>query len=169
MKLAIIGEFNKTLKSHIATNKAIEHSKRFLNINLEAEWVSTEYLRTNFKEVIGKYQGFWIAPGGTYKNRNGIIDVLKYTRTNKIPTIGTCGGFQQMVLEFAINKLCIDDAEHAEYTPHASKLVVNPLSCNLKGEPLQLDIIDTNSRTYSIYGQKHIWEKYYCNFGLNPE
>jgi hypothetical protein len=38
-----------------------------------------------------------------------------------------------MVIEFA-NVMGIADAEHAEYDPYASNLVVNPLSCSLVGE-----------------------------------
>ena len=38
---------------------------------------------------------------------------------------GPAGGFQHMAIEFARNVLGIADAEHAEYDPYASKLVVN--------------------------------------------
>ena len=31
MRIAIIGEFDRTFRPHVATNEAIEHSKRFLN------------------------------------------------------------------------------------------------------------------------------------------
>lgn len=169
MKIAIIGEFDKSFRPHIATNEAIEHSKKSLNLEFQAEWVSTEHVETKFEEVLSKYHGFWIAPGSPYKSMKGAIDLIKHSRTNKIPTIGTCGGFQHMVIEFARNVLNIKEAEHAEYDPYASKLVVNPLSCDLKGEPLQIEIIDTNSKVYSIYNSNKIREKYYCNFGLNPE
>lgn len=88
---------------------------------------------------------------------------------NKIPTLGTRGGFQHMVIEFARNVLNVEDAEHAEYNPYASRLVVNPLSCDLKGKPLEIEIDERKSKTYSIYKSNFIREKYYCNFGLNPE
>jgi len=74
-----------------------------------------------------------------------------------------------MIIEFARNVLNIRDAAHAEYDPYASKLVVNPLSCNLKGEPLEIEIIDKESKAFFVYGTDKIKEKYYCNFGLNPK
>lgn len=169
MNIAIIGEFDKNFRPHVATNEAIEHSRKLLNIEFESEWVSTEYVETNFDLVLDKYQGFWIAPGSPYKSMKGAVDLIEYARNNHIPTLGTCGGFQHMVIEFARNVLHIDDAEHAEYDPYSSKLVVNPLSCDLKGEPLQIELIDKNSKVYSIYNSNTIKEKYYCNFGLNPE
>jgi len=169
MKIAIIGEFDKNFRPHVATNEAIEHSRSLINLKFVAEWVSTEYVEMNLEQILKKYVGFWIAPGSPYKSMKGALDLIQYTRVNKIPTIGTCGGFQHMVIEFARNVLKVEEAEHAEYNPYASKLVVNPLSCDLKGEPLEIEIINKKSKTYSIYQSDTIKEKYYCNFGLNPE
>lgn len=169
MKIAIIGEFDKNFRPHLATNEAIEHSREQIDSEFLAEWVSTEYVEANFEQILKIYDGFWIAPGSPYKSMKGAIDLIQFTRTNKIPTIGTCGGFQHMIIEFARNVLKVEKAEHAEYNPYASKLVVNPLSCDLKGEPLEIKIIDKKSKTYSIYQSDIIKEKYYCDFGLNPE
>ena len=74
-----------------------------------------------------------------------------------------------MVIEFARNVLGITDAEHAEYDPYSSKLVVNPLSCTLAGQTLDIELTDKSSKTFNIFGVDKIKEKYYCNFGLNPE
>ncbi|VAW13189.1 CTP synthase [hydrothermal vent metagenome] len=169
MKIAIIGEFDKNFRPHVATNEAIEHSRILVEQEFQAEWVSTESVETNFDKVLEKYHGFWIAPGSPYKSMKGVLKLIQYTRMNKVPTLGTCGGFQHMAIEFARNVLNVEDAEHAEYNPYASKLVVNPLSCDLKGKALEIEIIDKKSKTYSIYNAEKIKEKYYCNFGLNPE
>ncbi|MEM7085211.1 MAG: hypothetical protein AAF489_03465 [Bacteroidota bacterium] len=169
MKLAIIGEFNKDFRPHVATNEAIEHSRGLINSEFEAVWVSTQEVEASLAQVLSQFDGFWIAPGSPYQSMSGALNLIEHTRENKIPTFGTCGGFQHMVIEFARNVLNIKDAEHSEYNPYASKLVVNPLSCDLKGEPLEIEIIDKGSQTYQIYAQSKIKEKYYCNFGLNPK
>lgn len=169
MKIAIIGEYNKNFRPHLATNEAIEHSRRLVKKEFATQWLSTEYVEQNLESVLNEYQGFWIAPGSPYKSMKGALDLIKQTRLKKTPTIGTCGGFQHMAIEFARNVLNIKDAEHGEYNPYASKLVVNPLSCDLKGELLQIKIIDKHSKTYTIYQTETAIERYYCNFGLNPE
>src|ERR1700709_642337 len=131
MKLAIIGDFNPENKTHIATDEAIGHAKKYLNIDIKAEWVATETVIENFASVTENYRGFLISPGSPYKSMVDVLEIIKYTRTNSIPTLGTCGGFQHMVIEFARNVLNIQDAEHAETNPYASNLVINPLSCSL--------------------------------------
>lgn len=168
MNIAIIGEFDKTFRPHVATNEAIAHSRTIIVEPFETEWISTEEVEKNLQKVSSSFDGFWIAPGSPYKSMKGALSLIEFTRTNGIPTFGTCGGFQHMVIEFARNVLNIKDAEHAEYDPYASRLVVNPLSCDLKGTPLAIEIIDTDSKVFSIYGSPTIKEKYYCNFGLNP-
>jgi len=169
MKLAIIGDYNDHFRPHQATNEAIKHSIEMYNIELDFEWLSTDTIETNFEHIISTHNGFWIAPGSPYKSMTGALKIIRHTRENNIPTIGTCGGFQHMVIEFARNVLGITDAEHAEYDPYSSKLVVNPLSCSLAGQTLEIELTDKSSKTFKIFGTETINEKYYCNFGLNPE
>lgn len=132
MKLGIIGDFNPSFRPHIATNEAIEILKPLLDFNLQYDWIPTQAINDGFDKIIKEYKGFWIAPGSPYKNMEGALKIITYGRLNNVPTLGTCGGFQHMVIEFARNVLNIKEAEHAEYDPYASKLVVNSLSCDLK-------------------------------------
>ncbi|HAS46667.1 MAG TPA: CTP synthase [Microscillaceae bacterium] len=166
-RIAIIGEFDPNFRPHTATNEALEHLKPRLDIEFEATWISTEHILQN-EQILTQYHGFWIAPGSPYKNMQAAIWMIQQARLHKIPVLGTCGGFQHMAIEFARNVLGIEDAEHAEYDPYASKLVVNPLTCDLKGEPLLVSITDSTSKVYAIYQKSAVKEKYYCNFGLNP-
>jgi len=169
MKLAIIGDYNENFRPHKATNEAIKHSIEKYNLQLDFEWISTDTVDNDFEKIISTYNGFWIAPGSPYKSMAGALRIIRYTRENNIPTIGTCGGFQHMVIEFARNVLNITDAEHAEYDPYSSKLVVNQLSCSLAGQTLEIEISDKTSKIFKIFETEKINEKYYCNFGLNPE
>lgn len=169
MKLAIIGDYNDNFRPHKATNEAIAHSSDKFQLDISYDWIATDRIEKEFDNIISTYNGFWIAPGSPYKSMTGALEIIKFARQNNIPTLGTCGGFQHMVIEFARNVLDITDAEHAEYDPYASKLVVNPLSCSLAGQTLDIEITDTNSTTYKVFETNKIKEKYYCNFGLNPE
>ena len=59
---------------------------------------------------------------------------IKRARREGVPILGTCGGFQHMVVEFARNAAGIADAGHAESDPDAGAHVVSPLACSLVGE-----------------------------------
>jgi CTP synthase (UTP-ammonia lyase) len=169
IKLGIMGDFVASNDTHIATNEAFDHAARKFEKPFQYEWVDTERIEPEFETIIRSYHGLLIAPGSPYKSMSGVLKIIEYARTHKIPTLGTCGGFQHMIIEFARNVLGITDAEHAETDPYASKLVINPLSCSLKGQRLQIKITDRDSMIYDIIQTHVMMENYYCNFGLNPE
>jgi CTP synthase (UTP-ammonia lyase) len=168
IKLGIMGDYVAGNSTHTATNLAFEHAATGSNIPVSYEWVATERIEPEFDTITQAYHGLLIAPGSPYKSMQGVLKIIEYARVHNIPTLGTCGGFQHMIIEFARNVLGITDAEHAETNPYASKLVINPLTCNLKGQPLEIQITDEQSLTGSIFKSNTITESYYCNFGLNP-
>ncbi|MCH4896543.1 hypothetical protein E0494_07510 [Marinilabiliaceae bacterium JC040] len=164
MKIAIIAEYNDKLRPHVATNEAIAHSAKKLGLNVETEWLSAENIE-NVDELMHNFNGILIAPGSPHNET--VMNIIKFARTNKIPTLGTCGGFQNIVVEYARNVLNIEDASHSGYNPESSDLVVTPLTCSLAGQTHEVQITDKNSLTYKLVQRDSIMEKYYCSFGLN--
>jgi CTP synthase (UTP-ammonia lyase) len=96
------------------------------------------------------------------------LAAIRDARERGIPCLGTCGGFQHMILEYARNALGFVDAQHAEYDPYASELFVTELECSLAGREL-IVALQPESRVAGIYGALEAREQYYCNFGVNPE
>ncbi|MEO0469021.1 MAG: CTP synthase [Bacteroidota bacterium] len=169
MKIGIIGEYDPSFRPHVATMEALQHVKDEIQKDFSWTWVGTDELRKHFGAISRLFDAFWIAPGSPYQDMEAALWIIAYCRSNAIPTLGTCGGFQHMVIEYARNVLGIADAQHAEYDPYASKLVVNPLACQIAGEKLRIELTDAGAKIFQIYGGQHqIEEKYYCNFGLNP-
>ena len=93
---------------------------------------------------------------------------IQHARENGIPCLGTCGGFQHMILEYARNVLNFKDAQHAEYDPYASDLFISQLACSLAGRGMRLTFVE-GSRVAALYGSLSATEAYYCNFGVNPD
>ncbi|HWL86415.1 MAG TPA: hypothetical protein VNO21_11465, partial [Polyangiaceae bacterium] len=82
--------------------------------------------------------------------------------------IGTCGGYQHVVVEFVRNVLGVADAEHAETSPQAERLAVTPLVCSVAGQLLPVLPI-AGTRAAAIYRTPRPIEPYYCNYGMNPD
>lgn len=168
-KLAIIGDFRKENATHTATNDAVRHSLDKLQATLDAEWVETATISGRMQEVCRGYTGYLIAPGSPYADMGAVLEVIRYARENNLPVLGTCGGFQHLIIEFARNMLKITDAEHAETNPYASRLVIHPLTCSLMGQTLTVHIRDKSSLAFTCVNADSMTENYYCNFGLNPD
>ena len=165
VRLAILGEFDPAFRPHAATNDAIRHSCDRLGIDLHSQWLSTADVTA---EAISDCDGLWIAPGSPYKSMERTLEAIRYARKNAVPCLGTCGGCQHMIIEYARNVLGIRDAQHAEYDPYASKMFISSLSCSLAGRAMQLKFT-AGSRVARIYGATTATEEYYCNFGVNPD
>ncbi|MCF7966273.1 MAG: gamma-glutamyl-gamma-aminobutyrate hydrolase family protein [Methylobacter tundripaludum] len=163
--IALLGEYAPTFPPHISTDAAIRHARNLLNVEVTADWVSTEDISPTLFE---QYSGIWVAPGSPYKSMELTLSAIRYARENKIPCFGTCGGFQHMVIEYARNVLGFKDAQHAEYDPYASSLFISQLACSLAGREMQLNFAP-DSQVATIYGSLSAKERYYCNFGVNPD
>ena len=167
ISVALVGEFMPSFPPHAKTNEAIDQMRSLLGLRISAEWISTCALETAAASYLQGFDAFWIAPGSPYKSLIGALNAIRYARERDIPLLGTCGGCQHVVIEYARNVLGLEDATDAEYDPYASNLVITLLSCSLVGQKMQVEI-EPDSRVAAIYGSRSAFEQYYCNFGLNP-
>ena len=62
---------------------------------------------------------------------DGALRAIRFAREQRVPFLGTCGGFQHAVIEYARHALGRADAGHAETTPGAERAVLGALACSL--------------------------------------
>ena len=164
LTIGIVGERDPAFRPHIATDAALAHTGAALGLDVEARWIGTEDI-----SAVEQADAIWCAPGSPYRSLDGALAALRHGRERGVPTLGTCGGCQHILLEFARNVLGFADATHAEYDPYASRLFVTPLECVIAGRTMQVRL-EPGSGAAALYGgAREVDEQYYCNFGLNPE
>lgn len=166
IRVGVIGDYDGR-PTHLATNEALNHCASALDTSADITWIPTESLtEADLYKVMSAYDAFWCAPGSPYKSMDGALRAVRYAREGGHPFIGTCGGFQHVVLEYARNVLSFSDAHHAEYDPYASNLFITPLSCSPFGQTMQIHF-EPDSNAYRYYGTATAEEQYRCNFGLD--
>ena len=163
MSIAVIGEYNKSFVPHHSIRRAVEHVVPVLAL----EWLDTGACEDLPTEELTRFDGFWIAPGSPYRSLVGALRIIEFARVNDVPLLGTCGGFQHIVLEFARDVIGFKDAAHAEYDPYSSNLFINKLQCSLAGQTMDVRI-SRGSMAHAAYGSLEAAERYYCDFGINP-
>jgi CTP synthase (UTP-ammonia lyase) len=165
--IAIVADYDPDNPTHLATQDAIAHSAASIGVQTDCRWVATDELGQNVvASQLSEYNAIFIGPASPYRNKEAVIQAIQYGRENRIPLIGTCGGFQHIILEWARHVMGFVDAEHAEYDPYASRLFLTRLPCSLVGKTLKIQLMP-DSVAGRAYGQSHADERYYCNFGLN--
>lgn len=163
--ITVLGEFDEGNATHRATNAALEHSAARLGAEVDIEWLATDSYRDG---VLADSQALFVAPGSPYRDFAAALAAIRWARENALPTLGTCGGFQHMMVEYARSVLGIDEAGHAEVDPNASVLFISGLYCSLVGRALEITL-RPDSQVAGLYGATLATEQYYCNFGVNPD
>jgi CTP synthase (UTP-ammonia lyase) len=164
--LAILGDYNPDVVAH----QGIEASLKLLRDSdpmMAWRWCHTSSLTGDPARQLAEFTGIWVVPASPYQNPDGVFRAIEYARRRNVPFLGTCGGFQHAVIEFARNVLGLKTADHAETAPEAEILVVTPLSCSLV-EQTGVVVPVAGTRVAVLYGKASDREGYHCSYGLNP-
>jgi CTP synthase (UTP-ammonia lyase) len=167
ISIALVGDYNDKITAHTAIPHALKLASSALDSSVTWKWVSTTDI-LNPAIDLSEFSGIWVVPGSPYANMNAVLEAIKFVRETKRPFLGTCGGCQHALIEYARNACNIYEADHAETNPKGKALIVTPLSCSLVEKEDQV-VFAPDSRLSKILGEGPIYEGYRCNYGLNPK
>lgn len=163
-RLALVGDRSATVRAHERIPVILAALAGVDAEAIDAYWLhSTSIDQTT--DLTG-YDGIWVVPGSPYENVDGVLHAVRTARENAIPFLGTCGGFQHMLLEFARNVCGLTNVEHGETAPNAGDLLLVPLECSLLGEEAGITVI-ADTLAARIMGAGPTTERYFCRYGLN--
>jgi CTP synthase (UTP-ammonia lyase) len=165
LRIALIGDYDPQVTAHQAIPLALDMAAKHANTDVQFEWLATD--RINASTALHDFDGFWCVPASPYRDMDGALRAIRFAREQQRPFLGTCGGFQHAVLEFARNVLGWEDAEHGETNPEATRAVVSPLSCSLVEAADSIQLVE-GSLIANAYESAEIVEGYHCRYGVNP-
>ncbi|MBF7688642.1 glutamine amidotransferase-related protein [Acinetobacter rathckeae] len=117
--ICLLGDFSDQVGAHKAINQSLCIASSKYQGRLTYQWVKTSDISDDIASQFSMYDAIWCVPGSPYENMSGVLNVLNYARTHKVPFLGTCGGYQHALIEYARNVLSILDADHAEINPES--------------------------------------------------
>ena len=165
-RIGLVGDYDAAVPAHQAIPRALALAATAADVSINYEWVPTEEITSPAR--LAGFDALWCVPASPYRNTEGALRAIRFARENRRPFLGTCGGFQHAVIEYARNVLGWADAEHAETAPGAARLVIAPLSCALV-EATGPVRFASGSRVAAAYGCLESVEGYRCRYGLNPD
>ena len=130
------------------------------------DWLSTDMLAHAEPGRLLSYDGLWCVPASPYVSMAGALRAIQFAREHEVPFLGTCGGFQHALIEYARNVLGVSEADHEETRPDGTCLLISRLACPLVEQAGSISI-EANSRLRQFYGGDSAAEVYHCSFGLN--
>jgi CTP synthase (UTP-ammonia lyase) len=166
LMLALVGDYNPAVTAHVAIPRALALAKTELHADLDWKWIGSASIRDAARDL-AIFSAVWVVPASPYANMAGVLDAIRFARETHRPFLGTCGGFQHALIEFARNVAGLTSADHAETNPSGENLVVTPLACSLVEKTGRVRFA-AGSRLRQIYGSATAEEGYHCSYGVNP-
>lgn len=131
LRIALVGDRDDRHVAHRALPEALRPAGAGRGTPAAAEWVATDAIVGAFSA--DAHHGVRGVPASPYRSEAGALAAIRAAREGGVPFLGTCGGFQHAVLEFARGVLGLAGAGHAEHDPGAAPPAVTPLACALLG------------------------------------
>src|SRR6185437_2177954 len=156
--IAVVGDRDPSYLTH----RELDATLALMPPGVEARWVATDGPEA---ARLDRYDALWVVPGTPYRDDRAVFAAIEHARTECVPILGTCGGFQHMVVEFARNAAGIADAAHAETAPDAGVRAVSPLACSLVGEVRQVTTLP-GTRVAGLCGPGPFAGFHWCKYGV---
>ncbi|WP_406374902.1 gamma-glutamyl-gamma-aminobutyrate hydrolase family protein [Streptomyces sp. NBC_00647] len=161
-RVALVGDRSPNVVSHTRVPLLLDALARRDRIVLDAYWIPSEDARD--PEAVRGFDAVWVLPGSPYRSEAGVLTAIRTAREGGIPFLGTCGGFQHALLEYARGVCGLTGAAHAENDPDADDLLIEPLACSLVGHEATVTV-EPGSLAQAVIGSERTVERYHCAYG----
>lgn len=131
VKIAVVGKYFNSgdfmlSDVYLSVLEAIKYSTYHLNLKPEIHYLSSlDFTDKKNLKKLNDFDGVLIPGGFGTTGIDGKLNVIEFVRKNNIPYFGICYGMQLAIMEYAKNKLKLDDVSTAEIKPTAKHLVVD--------------------------------------------
>jgi CTP synthase (UTP-ammonia lyase) len=165
-RVALVGDRSPSVQAHQKIPALIDATTAADGPAIEVYWLHSTDIAA--PEDVAGFDGVWVIPGSPYTSTEGVLAAIRAARTGGIPFLGTCGGFQHLLLEFARDVCGLTAVDNAERDPNAAEQLIVPLECSLLGEESTV-IIEPGTAAAAVMGPGPTTERYFCRYGLNPD
>lgn len=164
-RIALVGDRSANVRAHARIPVLIEALLRREGIALDPYWIATPEAE---ESDLSGFDAIWLAPGSPYASADGAMAAARAAREQRIPFLGTCGGFQHALLEYAHDVCGLPAVQNAETAPEADDLLIVPLECSLVGHE-EAVMVAPGTLAARIIGPGRRIERYHCAYGLNAD
>ncbi|BAJ27152.1 MULTISPECIES: CTP synthase [Kitasatospora] len=164
-RVALVGDRSPHVPAHRGGPRMLAALADADGPAVEPYWIGTDEVDPD--ELAG-FDGIWLVPGSPYRSEAGAVAAARTARERGVPFLGTCGGFQHAVLEFARHACGIGGAAHAEQQPEAEELLIVPLTCSLYRQEGGIRLLP-GSTAARLLGTERVTARYNCGYTLAQE
>nr|BFE62043.1 CTP synthase [Dactylosporangium thailandense] len=162
-RIALVGDRSPHVRSHTRIPALIEVLREQHGLALDAYWIPSEEADG---ASLAAFDGIWLVPGSPYRSEAGALTAVRAAREHGTAFLGTCGGFQHLMLSVARDLAGLPDVVHAESDPDGERPLIVPLACSLVGHSGAVTL-RRGSLAERVFGVERSVEQYHCSYGLD--
>ncbi|MEU4624372.1 hypothetical protein AB0G04_30900 [Actinoplanes sp. NPDC023801] len=162
LRIALVGDRSPAVRAHTRIPVLLDTLRD--DQDLDVYWIPTRDAED--PAALRRFDGVWLVPGSPYCSVEGALTAVRTARTEGIPFLGTCAGFQHAMIEFARDVCGFRSAQHAEYGPAGHDELIVALSCSLAGHQAAVTLAP-GSLIERLLGAGRTVERYHCDYGLD--
>ncbi|MCI4344783.1 MAG: CTP synthase [Thermoplasmata archaeon] len=178
LEIAVVGKYTELRDAYLSHTEAFHHVQGRLGVSIRLNWYDAEDLPRDPSAMARlRRSDAVLVPGGFGpRGVEGKMVAIGVARTEGIPFLGVCYGFQMAAVEFARAVLGLPQATSTEVDPHTP----DPVVCLLEEQNAVADlgatmrlgaqrvILEPGSKIASIYGRNEVWERHRHRYEINP-
>jgi len=178
LEIAVVGKYTELRDAYLSHTEAFHHCQGRLGCAIHLQWYDAEDLPRNPAALtrLRQSDGLLVPGGFGARGVDGKMVAIQLARTQGMPFLGVCYGFQMAAIEFARHELGLEGANTTEVEPHTTEPVVSLLEeqkgLSTLGATMRLGaqriLLEPTSRTSQIYGKTEIWERHRHRYEINP-
>ncbi|HYY65972.1 MAG TPA: CTP synthase [Nitrososphaeraceae archaeon] len=127
LKIAVVGKYVTLPDSYVSVYHALLHACANIGKKAEVVWFDSEkFENSDVKNLsyLKRFNGILVPGGFGKRGSEGIINVANFARTENIPYLGICFGFQLALIAFARNVCNLEAASSTELDPNAKDPII---------------------------------------------
>ncbi len=189
VNIGIVGKYFATgdfslSDAYVSVIESLKHAAAFENKKVNLTWLDATDFEAKDKnsqlKKLSKFDGILVPGGFGSRGTEGLINVINYCRTNKVPYFGICYGMQLMMIEYARSVMKLKDAHTLEVDPKTQHPVVMILPDQLQklkdkdyGGSMRLGtydcLVSKNTHAFDAYKKVAISERHRHRYEVNPQ
>jgi CTP synthase len=179
VKIAMCGKYAELADCYVSVNEALRHSAAKAGCKVKIDWIETEFFEDEISraKVLDEYDGVLVPGGFGLRGAEGKIIAINRARTQDIPFLGICYGFQLATIEIARSLAGLEGAHSTECVPETPHPVIDLLpeqkGINEMGGTMRLganevEVIE-GSTAETLYKSTKIMERHRHRWEVNRD